>query len=125
MVRLLLRLPLADLVEQHVFDSTRRPSAPDLINAEVLHTIRRFERRSELDAERSARAIEDLSDLPIARYPTIVLLDRAWSLRYNFTAYDAMYVALAEALETTLVTTDKHLASATHTHASISVVLLE
>lgn len=125
MVRLLLRLPLADLAEQYVFDSTRRPSAPDLINAEVLHTIRRFERRNEFDAERSARAIEDLSDLPIVRYPTIALLDRAWRLRHNFTAYDAMYVALAEALDTPLVTTDEHLASATRAHASISVVLLE
>ncbi len=124
-MRLLLRLPLADVAERHVFDSGGRASAPDLINAEVLHALRRFERRGELDAERSAQAIDDLVELPIARYPTIALLERAWRLRRNFTAYDAMYVALAEALDAALVTADEHLASATRARASIVVVLLK
>ncbi len=124
MVRLLLRLPLADAVEQHVFDPAERPGAPDLINAEVLHAVRRLEHRGDLAAERSAAAIQDLSVLPLARYPTIDLLERAWVLRHNFTAYDALYVALAEALDTSLVTADDHLASAARAHASIGVILL-
>jgi predicted nucleic acid-binding protein len=123
-VRLLLRLPLADAAEEHVFDARQRSAAPDLLNAEVLHALRRFERRGELDAERSAEAIQDLSLLPIARYPTIALLDRAWALRNNFTAYDALYVALAEALDTPLVTSDERLASAARTHAGVSIVLI-
>jgi len=94
------------------------------LNAEVLHALRRFERRGELDADRSAAAIQDLSVLPIARYPTIALLERAWELRHNFTAYDALYVALAEALDTSLVTSDEHLASAVHADARVSVILL-
>jgi predicted nucleic acid-binding protein len=123
-VRLLLRLPLAEAAEEHVFDAKQRSAAPDLLNAEVLHALRRFERRGELDVERSAAAIQDLSVLPIARYPTIALLERAWVLRHNFTACDALYVALAEALDTSLVTSDEHLASAARTHASVPVVLL-
>lgn len=102
----------------------RRSAAPDLLNAEVLHALRRFERRGELDAERSAAALQDLAVLPIARYPTIALLERAWVLRHNFTAYDALYVALAEALDTSLVTSDEHLARAARTDAKVSVVLL-
>ena len=107
-----------------MFDRPTRPGAPDLMNAEVLHVIRRFERRGALDAARSAAAMDDLADLPIARYPTIALLERAWALRQTFTAYDAMYVALAEALNTALVTADTHLARASRA-AGISVVLLE
>ena len=112
-------------MEQHVFDPTARAVAPDLINAEVLHAIRRFERRRELDAERSAAAIDDLSDLPIARYPTLALLERAWTLRQNFAAYDAMYVALAEALDVALVTTDGHLAAAVRAMTGVGIVLVE
>lgn len=124
-MRLLLRLPLADAAEEHIFDPKQRSAAPDLLNAEVLHTFRRFERRGELTAERSAAAIQDLFVLPIARYPTIALLERAWALRHNVTAYDALYIALAEALDTSLVTSEEHLASAARTHANVSVVLLD
>lgn len=124
-MHVLLRLPLADAAEEHVFDAKQRSAAPDLLNAEVLHALRRFERRGELTAERSAAAIQDLFVLPIARYPTIALLERAWALRHNVTAYDALYIALAEALDTSLVTSDEHLASAARTHANVSVVLLD
>lgn len=99
-------------------------NAPDLLNAELLHVVRRYEQRRVIDSERSRRAIADLIDLPIARYPTMVLLERAWDLRQNMTAYDAMYAALAQALGAPLVTTDARLALAARTHAGIEVVLL-
>ncbi len=123
-VRLVLRLPRADQAERHVFDPAERQAAPDLLNAEVLHVIRALERRAEVDAKRSASAVGTLGRLPIARYPTFTLLERAWALRHNFTAYDSMYVALAEALRTRLVTTDERLAIATRTHTGVEVVLL-
>lgn len=77
-----------------------------------------------IDAERSREAVEALADLPIARYPTLSLLERGWALRRNLTAYDAMYAALAEALGTPLVTTDARLANALRTHTSADAVLL-
>jgi predicted nucleic acid-binding protein len=48
----------------------------------------------------------------LTRYPHAALLSRVWELRENFTAYDAVYIALAETLEAPLVTTDARLARA-------------
>lgn len=122
---LLLGMPLARDAEAQVFDVETGAAAPDLLNAEVLHVLRRYERRGIIDARRSREAIADLTDLPIARYPTLAMLERAWMLRQNLTAYDAMYVALAQALGAPLVTTDSGLATAARAHAGIAVVLLE
>jgi predicted nucleic acid-binding protein len=121
---LLLGLPFARAAEPHVFDAPDGAAAPDLLNTEVLHVIRRYERMRVIDAKRSRDAAEILADLPIARYPTLSLLERAWGLRRNLTAYDAMYAALAEALGTPLVTTDARLASAVREHTRAIAVLL-
>lgn len=99
-------------------------AAPDLLNAEALQAIRANEYRGRLDAERSREAIDDLLALPLTRYPTLQLLERAWSLRHNFTAYDATYVALAEALGAAFVTADEHLVKAIRAQTEIEVVLL-
>lgn len=117
-------MPLAQDAEEQVFDAEDGSAAPDLLNAEILHVLRRYERRGVIDAQRSRQAIADLSDLPITRYPTMALLERAWTLRQNMTAYDAMYAALAQALGAPLVTTDARLAAAARAHARIAVVLL-
>ena len=124
MAELLLNLPLAKFAETHVFDRTEGASAPDLLNAEVLQIIRRFERRHIIDAGQSSAASQTLVDLPIERYPTLNLLDRAWALRSNLSAYDAMYVALAIAIGVDLVTADARLATAAREHARLPVVLL-
>ena len=63
----------------------------------------------ELSDERAADARTDFGDLAIVRYPHIALSERIWELRHNLTAYDAAYVALAEALDVPLVTCDRHL----------------
>jgi len=121
---LLLDLPLARAAERHVFGAPDGAAAPDLLNAEVLSVLRRYERRDLIDARRSREALEDLLDLPIARYPATAVLERAWTLRLNLTAYDAMYAALADALGVAVVTADGRLAAAARRHAHIPVVLL-
>ena len=68
------------------------------------------------------RIIEDLLELSLTRYPHDVLLFRVWELRDNLTAYDAAYVALAEALDAPLVTCDGKIASASGHHARVEVV---
>lgn len=108
-----------------MFDASDAAVAPDLLNPEVLQVVRAHELRGEIDETRSRTAIQTLLQLPIARYPTGSLLERAWVFRHNLTAYDAVYVALAEALETSLVTADAPLANAARAHARIPVVLLE
>ena len=121
---LLLDWPLARAAERHVFDAPHGAAAPDLLNAEVLNVLRRYERRDLIDARRSREALEDLLDLPIARYPTTAVLERAWTLRLNLTAYDAMYAALADALGVAVVTADGRFAAAARRYAHIPVVLL-
>lgn len=83
-----------------------------------------YERARRIDEARSRDAARALLDLPITRYPTLPLLDRAWTLRHNFSAYDAMYVALAEALETSVVTADAPLARAISDHSTARAILL-
>ena len=75
-------------------------------------------------AQRGAwtRALSDLADFPFRRYPHDWLLLRVWELRNNVTAYDAVYVALAEALDAPLLTSDRHLAAAAGHHARVELV---
>ncbi len=86
--------------------------APHLMDVEVAHALRRFERIGSLSAARGTEALADLAEFPLTRFPHEHLLGRVWELRHNVTAYDAAYLALAEALRATLVTCDRKLASA-------------
>jgi predicted nucleic acid-binding protein len=89
--------------------------APQLLDIEVLHVLRRNALRHALDPTRAMEALQDLADLPIVRYPHEPLRPRIWELRSTLSAYDAAYVALAEALHAPLVTLDSRLA-ASHGH---------
>lgn len=95
--------------------------APELLDFEVLATLRRRERRGELAEGRAREAIADLRDLPLFLHPARPLLDRAWELRANVTAADGLYLALAEALGGRLLTTDGGLAQAARTHTDIEL----
>lgn len=79
-------------------------AAPELVDLEVVSVLRRAARSGRLDERRSSQALADLAALPLGRAPHGPLLDRIWQLRDNLTAYDAAYVALAEALQAPLVT---------------------
>jgi predicted nucleic acid-binding protein len=81
--------------------------APELIDLEVLSTLRRAARGGRLDERRSSQALDDLAALPLRRVSHLPLVARAWELRDNLTAYDAAYVALAEALNALLLTADR------------------
>ncbi|GIK78460.1 MAG: VapC ribonuclease [Actinomycetes bacterium] len=87
-------------------------AAPHLIDLEVLQALRRFARSGDLSPDRAQIAIGDFEDLSLTRYPQVALLDRIWALRDRLSAYDAAYVALAEAIGVPLVTCDAKLASA-------------
>lgn len=80
--------------------------APSLIDLEVASVLRRASLAGRLDRRRSSHALADLAALPLRRAPHLTLLPRIWELRENLTVYDAAYVALAELLETPLVTAD-------------------
>lgn len=96
--------------------------APHLVDIETTQVIRRYAAKREIGGERGLAALEDLIDLPIRRYPHDLLLPRVWELRNNLTAYDAVYVALAELLEAPLLTRDKRLAAAAGHRARVELV---
>ena len=85
---------------------------PHLADVEVAQTLRRYVRAGEIDTASAAAALEDLHQMDLERHSHEPLLDRVWALRENLTAYDAVYVVLAEALGATLLTCDGRLARA-------------
>lgn len=95
--------------------------APYLIDVEVAQAVQRLALQGSVSADRAADARLDLAALPLRRYPHLPLLERAWELRHNVSAYDAMYVALAELLDVPLVTCDAPLARAAGVRAQIEV----
>ncbi|MFN8131001.1 MAG: type II toxin-antitoxin system VapC family toxin [Solirubrobacteraceae bacterium] len=113
------RDPAAGLVERLADDGDLH--GPHLIDTELLHALRRMVARSEMSDERAADARADFADLTIVRYPHAPLSDRVWELRDNLTAYDATFVALAEALGVPLITCDAALATAPGHGARIEV----
>jgi predicted nucleic acid-binding protein len=96
-------------------------AAPDLLIFEVLAVLRREAHRGEIAEDRAAGAVEDLGDLPIELFPSLPLCQRAWSLRDNFTAAEALFIALAEQLNEPLATKDGALAAEAAKHANITV----
>lgn len=97
-------------------------AAPDLVDVETVTVLRKRWRAGDLTARRFKAAIDDLLDLPIDRFPTGPLMRRAYDLRANVTPYDAAYVALAEALASTLVTADVRLSRAPGVRCPIEVL---
>jgi predicted nucleic acid-binding protein len=95
--------------------------APHLLDVELLHGLRGLVRGGHISPDRATDARLDLSDLTIVRYGHQPLADRIWELRDNLTAYDAAFVALAEALDAALVTCDARLAASGGHSAEVEV----
>jgi predicted nucleic acid-binding protein len=95
---------------------------PHLIDAEVANGLRRLVAAERLSAAAGWSSLDRWRRLGMTRYPAFGLLDRVWELRDNLTAYDASYVALAEALGCRLVTADARLAAAPGPRCAITVV---
>jgi predicted nucleic acid-binding protein len=110
LVELLLQTTVGVRVDQAIGDAEL--IAPDVVNPEVLHSLRGLERGGKLTSARASEAVGRFSRAAVTRVPTVGLLREAWSVRSNLSAYDACYVALARAFNCPLLTTDKPLARA-------------
>ena len=96
--------------------------APHLLDAEVAHALRRAAARGALSQAEAEESLGMFADMLIRRHPHRRLLPRVWELRRNFSAYDALYVSLAEALGAPLVTVDRRLKNASGHQAIIELI---
>ena len=121
MVELLLDTEIGREVDELVLGAGSR-HAPHLVDVEVAQVLRRFVGAGTLSAARARQGLDDLAAFPMRRHEHQSLLERVFELRANFTAYDAVYLALAEALDATLVTCDGSMARAPRGSARVHVV---
>ena len=122
LLEVLLGTERSSAVEARIFAPSQTLHAPHLIDVEVAQVLRRYAALGDLDPVRAQQALADLGDLRLARYPHRLFLPRIWDLRENITAYDAVYIALAEALPAPLITCDRRLAAAPGHTAVVELV---
>ena len=111
----------AERIRERVESPGESLHVPHVMDLEVLQALRRLALNGALSQRRSAEVLEDLANILFIRYPHTSLVERIWELRENLTAYDAAYVALAEALEAPLVTMDARLAQAPGHNAAVEL----
>jgi predicted nucleic acid-binding protein len=107
----LIGAPRAEAIRQRLAADDDH-AAPHIVDVEVFGVVRREHLRGRLDRTEATQAVEDLAAWPGERFGHRLLVARAWELRDAVRGWDAIYVALAEALEAVLVTTDRRLAAA-------------
>ncbi len=122
LIEVLLASSVGTRVRSHLFREEETLHAPHLLDLEIVHVLRRYCVVGELQPDRAEQALRYLGTLPMARYPHEPYVPRIWQLRHSLTAYDAAYVALAEALQSPLITRDSRLASAHGHRAKIELI---
>lgn len=111
-IELILGTDLGRAIGERIADPAVALHAPHLLDIEVTQALRRYVREGDIETLDAQGAPSDLRSLDLERHSHEPLLDRVWALRHNLTSYDAVYVALAEALDTVLPTCDAKLARA-------------
>jgi predicted nucleic acid-binding protein len=120
-LEVLLNTAIGAEVDKQLFAPGQTIQIPYLTDLEVLQVLRRYSRTTIISDIRAKEAIQDYTDMPLNRYPHSVLMPRIWELRHNFTAYDAAYIALAEALDSPLMTCDRAFATIRGHRAKVMV----
>jgi len=121
-LEVVLQTSAAASVSARLFRPRETLHAPHLIDLEIAQILRRHALAHRSQAARCEVALGDWQAFAVRRYPHGALLPRVWELRANLTAYDAAYVALAEALAAPLITRDTRLAGAAGHRATIELV---
>lgn len=122
LLEVLLRTEAGAIAERRLFQRRESLHAPELVDLEIAQVLRRYTHRGEVTAFRASASLNLFRRFPLERYGHAPLLPRIWELRENITAYDAAYVALAEALRAPLITCDPRLAAAPGIRAAVEVI---
>jgi predicted nucleic acid-binding protein len=120
-IEVLLNTAAGTGIARRLFATEETVHVPHILDLEVLQTLRKYVRTDLMDVLRAEQARQNYTDMPLSRYSHTVLMPRIWALRHNWTAYDAAYIALAEALAAPLITCDRGMASPGHTAKVILV----
>jgi predicted nucleic acid-binding protein len=121
-VEFLLHTAPGILIARRILSAGETLHAPYLIDAEVTQVLRCNVTTGILSQVRGQEALQDFADMRLRRYPHVPFLGRVWALRKNITAYDALYIALAERLDATLLTRDRKLAAVPGHRARVQVL---
>ena len=121
-LEVLLQTPDAAAVQERLFRANESWHAPHLLDLEVIQVLRRYVLARTMSEARGRDALRVFAAMPITRYPHEPFRRRIWDLRANVTAYDAVYLALAEALPAPLVTADGRLAAVPGHAADVEVL---
>lgn len=113
-LELLLGSAVGRRVAVRIADPSESLHVPHLVDLEIAQVLRRFVLAGSVSPARATQALDDLAQLDLDRCAHGPLMPRIWALRDNLTAYDAAYVALAEALAAPLLTCDARIAGAPH-----------
>ena len=122
MIDFLLRNTGAEQIAARIFAIRETLHAPHLLDLEVAQALRRHCSAGATTLDRAREALEDFQNLPVTRYRHNLLLHRIWELRHNATAYDAAYLALAEALGAEFLTRDAALATVGWHRAKVTLI---
>jgi predicted nucleic acid-binding protein len=121
-VEILLLSPVGRRLESRLFAPGETLHAPQLVDVEVAHALRRYYLAGAMSPWRGQAALEVLADMPLTRHRHTLFMPRIWELRDSLTAHDAAYVALAEFLEAPLITRDGALARSSGHTAVVELV---
>ena len=121
-LELTLRSAKGALASRMILHAGEALHAPHLIDIEFAHTVRRMVREKELDPIAAQEAFDDFLDLTLKRHAHIAFLPRIWALRNALSAYDAAYIALAEALNVPLATCDGRLSRSHGHHVDVRLI---
>ena len=108
-VELLMSGTLSDSLSRELAAQSDSFIVPHLLDIEVVSALRKLLAGRRIDSHRTEQLLVQLAALPAERYAHTPLVGRIWELRHNFTAYDATYIALAEATNAVLYTSDEKL----------------
>ncbi len=122
LIEVILRTQAGSVIERRMFAPGETRHAPHLIDIETTQVVRRYVAKGDLEIKRGREAIRDLAAVSLIRYAHWDLLPRVWAMRDNISAYDAVYIALAEQLDAPLITRDRRLASAPGHQARVELI---